>query len=145
MKEVMQNHNLTIKGILTIFALSVWTGMIAQQQQQPQKSPVEIAAEQADRLQRELKLDNFQVFVVDSTLQTNLAGVMNEFEQMRKGGMQNPESYREVQKIWQNKTDDTFERIMTLEQFDRYLRISGMSNKERKKRLEEVKKRKESK
>lgn len=141
----MQNHNLTIKGILTIFALSVWTGMIAQQQQQPQKSPVEIAAEQADRLQRELKLDNFQVFVVDSTLQTNLAGVMNEFEQMRKGGMQNPESYREVQKIWQNKTDDTFERIMTLEQFDRYLRISGMSNKERKKRLEEVKKRKESK
>lgn len=145
MKEVMQNHKSAIKGILTFFALSVWTGTIAQQQQQPQKTPVEIAAEQADRLQRDLKLDNYQVFVVDSTMQTNLAGVMNEFEQMKKGGMQNPESYREVQKIWQKKTDDTFERIMTLEQFDRYLRISGMSNKERKKKLEEVKKRKESK
>ncbi|MPM34572.1 hypothetical protein SDC9_81158 [bioreactor metagenome] len=145
MKEVMQNHKSAIKGILKFFALSVWTGTIAQQQQQPQKTPVEIAAEQADRLQRDLKLDNYQVFVVDSTLQTNLAGVMNEFEQMKKGGMQNPESYREVQKLWQKKTDDTFERIMTLEQFDRYLRISGMSNKERKKKLEEVKKRKESK
>lgn len=125
--------------VLTLLAISISITVTAQNQEQKQKTPVEIASEQADRFQRDLKLNDYQVFKVDSILQHNLSGVMAQFEQMKKGGLQNPESYREVQKNWQTKTDDAFEALFTLEQFDRYLKISGMSNKERKKKIAEIK------
>ncbi|MDD2420241.1 MAG: hypothetical protein PHO51_02045 [Bacteroidales bacterium] len=131
------------KGILTILAVII-SGYVFGQEQPPQKTPVEIAAEQANRLQRDLDLDYYQVFKVDSTLQTDLAGVMAEFEKMKKGGLQNPESYREVQKRWQDKTEESFYKIMTPEQFERYLKIIGTPKKERKKKLEQLEKKKES-
>ncbi len=130
--------NLKITLISFLLFLTIFT--FAQDPNQVQKTPVEIASEQADRLLRELKLNDYQLFMVDSVLQTNIAGVMDEFERMRKGGMQNPESYRDVQKKWQTKTEDAFEKLLTIEQFDRYLRISGVPSRERKKRIEALKK-----
>ena len=114
----------------------IFSPAFSQNNPPPQKSPVEIAAEQADRLQIDLKLNDYQTFLADSILQANIAGVTEEFERMKAGGMQNPDSYREVQNKWRTKTEDAFEKFMTYEQFDRYLRISGVSAKERKKRLE---------
>ena len=121
---------------LTIFASLLCTFAMAQNQPQEKKNPIEIAAEQADRLQIDLKLDHRQLFLTDSVLQKNIAGVMNEFEAMQKAGMQNSESYRDVQLKWVRKTEDAFEKFMSKEQFERYLKISGVSSKERKKRAE---------
>ena len=119
-----------------LISLLIFSPAFSQNNPPPQKSPVEIAAEQADRLQIDLKLNDYQTFLADSILQANIAGVTEEFERMKAGGMQNPDSYREVQNKWRIKTEDAFEKFMTFEQFDRYLRISGVSAKERKKRLE---------
>jgi len=126
--------------ILATLSIALSISANAQNQEQKQKTPIEIAAAQADRLQRDLNLDDYQLFKVDSILQRNLTGVMNQFEQMKKGGLQNPDSYREIQKKWQTKTDNALEALFTLDQFDRYLRISGMSNKERKKKIAQIKK-----
>lgn len=114
----------------------IFSPAFSQNNPPPQKSPVEIAAQQADRLQIDLKLNDYQTFLADSVLQANIAGVTQEFERMRLGGMQNPDSYREVQNKWRIKTEEAFEKFMTAEQFERYLRISGVSAKERKKRTE---------
>lgn len=119
-----------------LISMLIFSPAFSQNNPPPQKSPVEIAAEQADRLQIDLKLNDYQTFLADSILQANIAGVTEEFERMKAGGMQNPDSYREVQNKWRTKTEDAFEKFMTYEQFDRYLRISGVSAKERKKRLE---------
>lgn len=123
----------------TAIFLSLLLSISVKGQEPPQKSPSQIASEQADRYHKDLKLNDYQLFIIDSVLQTNLNGVTNEFERMKKGGMQNPESYREVQKRWQAKTDDAFERVLTLEQFDRYLKLSGMPNKERKAKIAKLK------
>lgn len=128
------------KIILIILAISAAIVSNAQNQEQKQKTPVEIASEQADRLQRDLKLDDYQLFKVDSILQRNLTGVVDQFEQMKRGGLQNPESYREVQKSWQSKTETAFETLFTLEQFERYLKLTGTPNKERKKKMAELRK-----
>ncbi len=132
-----------MRYLLKIFtlvpALFVIFTATAQTNQQPQKSPVEIAAEQANRLQIDLKLNDYQTFLADSVLQSNIDGVTKEFERMKAGGMQNPDSYRDVQEKWRKKTEDAFGKFMTLEQFDRYLRITGVPSKERKKRIEEIK------
>ncbi len=138
----MENKTVTVKSILLLLTLMVTFSLFAQDQP-PRKSPIELAAEQAERFQEELDLNHYQVFMVDSILQTNLAAVSKEFEEMQKGGMQNPESYRAVQKKWQKKTDDAFVKILTIEQFDRYLRITGVSGKERKRRIKELKEKRE--
>jgi len=126
-----------IKSVSIVITLLICIHANAQTQPQEKKNPVEIAAEQADKLQLDLKLNHKQHFLADSVLQKNIAGVMEEFEKMQKGGMQNPESYREVQMKWFKKTEDAFEKFMTPEQFERYLKISGVSSKERKKRAQQ--------
>lgn len=126
--------------LLTTFAITFAINAIAQHQEQKEKSPVEIAYEQTEMLRESLDLNHFQVFKVDSILQSNIAGVMNQFEEMKKGGLQNPDSYREVQKRWQTKTDSEFEKLFTLDQFERYLKLSGMPSKERKKKMAELRK-----
>ncbi len=126
------------RDLLTLLtAILIVTPVAAQNNTQQQKSPVQIAAEQADRLQTDLKLNDYQTFLADSVLQANITGVTEEFERMKAGGMQNPDSYRDVQEKWRRKTEDAFEKFMNKEQFDRYLRLTGVSAKERKKRLEQ--------
>jgi hypothetical protein len=140
----MKNKTVTPKNILLLLTLLATLSLYAQEQP-PRKSAVELAAEQAERFEEELGLNHYQLFMVDSILQTNLAAVSKEFEEMQEGGMQNPESYRTVQKKWQKKTDDAFAELFTIEQFDRYLRITGVSGKERKRRVKELKEKREKK
>ncbi len=124
-----------VKLFTLIFSLFLAASAYSQNPQQEKKSPEQIAAEQADRLQRDLKLNDYQVFLADSVLQKNIAGVTAEFEKMQKAGMQNSDNYREVQLKWRRMTEDAFQKFMTPAQFEKYLKLSGVSSKERKKRL----------
>lgn len=127
--------------LLILIAITFSINATAQNQEQKEKSPVEIAYEQTEMLREDLNLNHYQVFKVDSILQSNIAGVVKQFEEMKKGGLQNPDSYREIQKRWQDKTESEFEKLFTLEQFERYLKLSGVPSKKRKKKMAELKKR----
>jgi hypothetical protein len=95
------------------------------QEQQPQKTPIEIASEQAERLQKELNLKDYQLFLVDSVLQKNFTDLTKEIESMRVAGIQTRESYKSVQDKWASKTDEAFEKIFDKEQFIKYLKMGG--------------------
>ncbi|MDD2280199.1 MAG: hypothetical protein PHT23_01010, partial [Bacteroidales bacterium] len=95
------------------------------QEQQPQKTPIEVASEQAERLQKELNLKDYQLFLVDSVLQRNFTDLMNEIESMKVAGIQTRESYKSVQDKWTAKTDLAFEKIFDKEQFIKFLKMSG--------------------
>ncbi|NTV19571.1 MAG: hypothetical protein HGA83_09100 [Bacteroidales bacterium] len=95
------------------------------QEQQPQKTPIEVASEQAERLQKELNLKDYQLFLVDSVLQRNFTDLMNEVESMKVAGIQTRESYKSVQDKWTTKTDQAFEKIFDKEQFIKYLKMGG--------------------
>jgi hypothetical protein len=105
------------------------------QQQEKQKTPVEIASEQADKLQEQLKLNNKQLFQVDSVLQNNITGVTADFEKLKKGGRMSSEAYIQVRDSWQLKTEEAFKKILTEEQFKKYMIFIGkMDNKGRMKK-----------
>jgi len=108
--------------------------LVAQQQEQPQKSPAEMASIQADDMQKQLKLNDAQVFYVDSILQHNYTAVAAEFEKMKKAGIQSPDNYMKVQKMWNEKTEDAFKKVLTEEQFIYYLKFTRRY-KEYKKRM----------
>ena len=123
------------KILFAAILIALTTSMYAQNMQQAPKTPQEVAMEQALKLQRDLKLSDYQLFYVDSILQTNFVGQQQEFEKMRVSGLQNPKSYEDVFNRWKTLTEDALEKILDRQQFEKFLKISGVPPKERKKRL----------
>ncbi|MEN6618441.1 MAG: hypothetical protein ABFC28_02935 [Rikenellaceae bacterium] len=131
----------TAKRLFAYITLLITTisSFAQDQQQEKQKTPVEIAAEQTDRFQKDLGLNDAQAFLVDSVLQTNLTGVYTDFERMKAGGVQSSESYRAVQEMWMKKTEDAFRKILTPDQFLRYEKMTGLYAKRKKQEKKKAK------
>lgn len=98
------------------------------QEQEKEKTPEEFAAEQAERLESLLKLEYWQVFYVDSTLQHDYAGLKTEMENLRKSRVENFDLYRAVQDKWMEKIDSSFQKFFTPEQWDKYLKNGAAKN-----------------
>ncbi|MEG1288678.1 MAG: hypothetical protein RSC28_06190 [Bacteroidales bacterium] len=109
---------------LTTAALLCFTALCAQEQPK-EKSPQEYAALEAERLEKELNLNTNQVFYVDSIFQVNFAGVMKEFDDMKKSGMQDGRSYQAVREKWTQKNLDALKLILTEQQYISYLKLIG--------------------
>ncbi len=109
---------------------------LAQNEEPKQKDVPTIAAEAADFLMQVLKLEDYQVFQVDSTLQYNYAGLMAEYDAAKKAGATSVDSYQLIQDKWMNANDTTFFRIFDEKQWAKYLKCSyGRDKKARDKRM----------
>lgn len=108
----------------------------AQEQQEPDVN--QIINNQLENLTRSFKLDEVQVFFVDSILQYNYPAMMEEFARTRKTGASNQDTYQAITDKWMAATDEAFERIFTEEQWQRYLKSAyGKEKKRRDKRMSE--------
>lgn len=94
----------------------------ANAQQQKQPDVYEQAEAEADRLQRVLDLEDWQVFYVDSTLKHDLPAMMAEYEQLKASKVENVSIYQSVQDKWMDKVDATYKRIFTEAQWKVYLK-----------------------
>ena len=92
----------------------------AQQQDVPDVS--QQAEAQADRLQRMLDLEDWQVFYVDSTLKHDLTAIMTEYQQLQSSKVSNVSLYQSVQDKWMDQIDATYKKIFTEEQWNEYLK-----------------------
>ena len=105
--------------------------------QDPQKAPdiYQQIEDEADRLQRILDLEDWQVFYVDSILKHNFPAMREEFEQLSKQKVSNTTLYMSVQDKWLEKTDSAYMKIFTKEQWAAYLKSgAGKQQKARAKR-----------
>ena len=117
-----------------IFALSSFCAA-AQNQQEPLNF-VDMAAKQADKFAELYNLDMVQVFRVDSLFQVVYPALSAEFEQMKKGGAMNTDSYTSVNDKWWNIIYTNLEQIFTPEQWAKYMKSSaGKEKKKRDKRM----------
>lgn len=131
----------TVTRLFASFALILTTtcAFAQNQQEEKQKTPVEMAAIQADKFQLDYGLTDGQTFQVDSVMQVNLTGLYGEFDKMKAGGVQSSENYKAVQEKWLKKTDDAFRKIMTPDQFLRYEKMTGQYAKRIKEEKEKAK------
>ena len=107
----------------------------AQQQQQEAPDIFEQAEMEADRLQRVLDLEDWQVFYVDSTLKHDFPAMMAEYEQLRRSKVANTSLYQDVRDKWLDQIDATYKRIFTEAQWAAYLKQgAGKAQKARAKR-----------
>lgn len=111
--------------LLLLFAASLLLSTPAALAQEPQEPDLDkIIATQLDNLTRTFKLDDVQVFFVDSILQYNFRAMNDEFEQTRRTGASNNETFQIISDKWMAATDEAFERFFTEEQWKKYMKSS---------------------
>lgn len=117
-------------SVFTAVMLSIIAAgtLFAQNQQQKQQEPEEIAAKEADRLAELLDLEGWQVFYVDSTLQHDFAAMTDEIKSLQKSRVENVSLYQMVQDKWWDKIDEAYRRFFTDEQWEKYLKNGGARN-----------------
>lgn len=91
--------------------------------QEPEKMDIFQQAEaEADRLQRVLDLEDWQVFYVDSTLKHDLPAMMAEYEKLRSAKVTNTSIYYATQDKWMEKIDASYRKIFNESQWAAYLK-----------------------
>lgn len=95
--------------------------------QEPQKQPdvYEQAEMEADRLQRVLNLEDWQVFYVDSTLKHDYPAMMAEYDKLRAAKVSNSMMYQVVHDKWMEQIDATYKKIFTAQQWTAYLKTGA--------------------
>lgn len=113
----------TLSCFLTVAALFFFNAVFAQEQ--PQKSPEEMAIEEANRLEKELDLSSTQTFYLDSILRHNFEGMFEDLENLKARGSQDADTYKAVSEKWVQKTIDALKPVLEEQQYIKYLKIIG--------------------
>ena len=95
---------------------------------EPEKQPdiYEQAENEADRLQRILDLEDWQVFYVDSTLKHDFPAMMAECDKLKASKVSNVSLYLAVQDKWMDQIDATYKKIFTESQWAAYLKSGAL-------------------
>ena len=108
--------------------------------QQKERTPEEIASQEAERLETLLGLEGWQVFYVDSILQNNYSHMQAELYGLRDSKGENVDLYVSVRDKWNQLTYDAFSKVFNEDQWNRYLKSgAGKEMKLRQKRAAKAK------
>ncbi|MBR0255378.1 MAG: hypothetical protein IJQ69_05765 [Bacteroidales bacterium] len=124
---------------ILLLAAALLLSVPAARAQEPQQPDIDqIIANQIDNLTRTFKLDEVQVFFVDSILQYNYHAMNEAFEEARKTGASNADTYQAISDQWMQATDEAFQRFFTKDQWNKYMKSSyGKEKQRREKRISE--------
>ena len=101
----------------------IWATAPFVKAQEPEKMDIFQQAEaEADRLQRVLDLEDWQVFYVDSTLKHDLPAMMAEYDKLRAAKVANTSIYYVTQDKWMDRIDASYRRIFNDTQWAAYLK-----------------------
>ena len=90
---------------------------------------------EADRLQKVLDLEDWQVFYVDSTLKHDFPAMMAEYEKLRASKVSNQSLYVAIGDKWMDQIDATYKKLFTPQQWAAYLKSgAAKAQKAREKR-----------
>lgn len=98
--------------------------------EQKQLTPEEMAAKEADRLADLLKLEYWQVFYVDSTLQHDYAAWQEEVKKLQAARVDNYDLYTITSDKWMEQIDKTYKKFFTPQQWAAYLK-SGAAKQQK--------------
>lgn len=98
--------------------------------EQKQPTPEEMAAKEADRLADLLKLEYWQVFYVDSTLQHDYAAWQEEVKKLQAARVDNYDLYTITSDKWMEQIDKTYKKFFTPQQWAAYLK-SGAAKQQK--------------
>lgn len=124
------NKIMTLVNRLSLILLLLSAGSVALlaqsgEGQDGQPNMEEILEKEISRLESNLKLEDWQVFYVDSILHHNYEGLMGEMRTLQRSGAENPDLFYNVQDKWMIATETAYQKIFTPEQWNEYLKQGG--------------------
>ena len=113
--------------VIYMFALAAMlcSQQLMAQNQQEQKSPEELAIEEANRLETTRLLDGAQLFYIDSILRHNYMCLSDDMQALQERGSQDMNSYTTTREKWIQKTIDAFKLVLDEQQYIKYLKYLG--------------------
>ena len=114
----MKFVHILLASLLAVFNVSV----LSAQEQDQEKTLFERIEEEADRLQRILDLEDWQVFYVDSILKHDYSALMAEYDKLQKSKVTNSLLYMAVQDKWMDKVDAAYKKVFNEKQWAMYLK-----------------------
>ena len=118
----MKSNTHSISWLLVGILMLAFGAEAFAQEQGKQPDIYEQAEQEADRLQRLLDLDDWQVFYVDSTLKHDFPAMMEGYEELRKAKVANQSMYQAVHDKWMDQIDRSYRKFFTEEQWAAYLK-----------------------
>ena len=123
--------------ILCVAMAFILTGMLTETKAQTQE-PLDLellAEEEANKYQELLKLEDWQVFYVDSTLKANFNTLQFELEKLHKAKVTNTSLFQKVKDACWDRIDADFKKWFTDKQRAAYLKSgAAKQQKQREKR-----------
>ncbi len=113
---------ITLLLIATIVLLGANTAFA---QDDKEITPEEYAEKQVKTLTTRLQLTESQEFYVDSILTHNYVGLKKDMDDLQRSGMQDPQTYRQCNEMWQDKTIAAMKKVLDEQQFIKYLKYMG--------------------
>lgn len=109
----------------------------AYSQNDSEKDLPTVIGEMVETLGKDLKLEDWQLFKMDSTLMYNYTQLNAEMDNLRKAGVYNNEIYMMTSDKWTDAVDTTFQRhILNAKQWEKYLKSDfGRQKRARDKRM----------
>lgn len=139
-------YNKMIRNIFFLLALilaaTVFSPVVMAQNQEDEKTPEEMALEEADRLEKLLALEPHQTFYIDSILQHDMRGMYDEMQLLQMSGTKEYTAFKQVRDKWLSKIDSAYVKVLTEDQWMEYRKISGKLSKEELKTLKSKEKEK---
>lgn len=106
--------------ILSTAALLLSIASYAQQQEEPDF--YELAEKETERLQRTVKLEDWQLFYVDSVLVHDYMAMNDDLQRLQADKVSNSSIYQGIQDKWMEQIDHAFRKFFTDEQWAAYLK-----------------------
>lgn len=124
-----------MKKILTVACLIAISATAAFGQKDQPKDIVELAQQEAERLERVLSLEDWQSFYVDSTLVHDYQAMEQEMKELNQSKVSNSSIYIAVQDKWMDIIEESYKKYFTPEQWKLYLKQgAARAQKQREKR-----------
>lgn len=129
-------ERMKLRAVMMVLAVSValaGTSAHAQEQSEAQKKADkefnEFVEKEVSRLEGLLKLEDWQVFYVDSIMRHDLTAMMAEFEDLKKKKVSQTDTFVAAQDKWQEQMYNAYREVFDDQQWAKYLKSGAAREK----------------
>lgn len=115
--------------LFTGFSAGVAAQEMSAEEKKAEKEFYESIEREIERLTNLLKLEDWQVFYLDSIMTHDYKAMQTELNDLRSKKVSNTDMYYEVQYRWEDKMYDAYEKLFDEDQWAKYLKSGAARDK----------------
>ncbi|MCQ2169894.1 MAG: hypothetical protein MJY51_05655 [Bacteroidales bacterium] len=115
--------------LLFVAPASLFAQELSEEEMNREKKFRESIDKMVENYENDLKLEDWQVFYVDSILTHDFTALTEELQQMNKAKVENPDLYQMSQDKWMEQMYNAFRKVLDDKQWAKYLKNGASKDK----------------